>query len=140
MEINMNRLNGTIVKVDSKGHLWRVTAKVGTAEITAVLLDFAKSSSLPLIGKSVAVSFKEAETALALEIPLHILSIRNRLSCRVLAVEDDGILANIKLDFEGNLLAALITSESMNDLAILPNKMVNALIKSTEVMIDREGA
>ena len=134
----MNRLKGIIVKVDSKGHLWRVTAKIGTAEITAVLLDFAKSSSLPLIGKSVAVSFKEAETALALEIPGHILSIRNRLACRVSAVEDDGILANIKLDFEGNVLRALITSESMHDLAIMPNKTVNALIKSTEVMIDIE--
>ena len=136
----MNNLKGTIVKVNANGHLWRVVAKVGAAEITAALLDFAKSASTPLIGKSVIVSFKEAETALALEVHLNALSIRNRLACRVAAVEDDGILANVNLDYEGSLLCALITSESVKDLEVVPGKAVNALIKSTEVMIDLEGA
>jgi molybdopterin-binding protein len=61
------------------------------------------------------------------------------LPCRVLAVEDDGILANVTLDFDGGPLAALITSESIKDLGIVAGKSVNALIKSTEVMIDLEG-
>jgi molybdopterin-binding protein len=55
-------------------------------------------------------------------------------------VEDDGILANVNLDYEGSLLCALITSESVKDLEVVPGKAVNALIKSTEVMIDLEGA
>lgn len=78
-------------------------------------------------------------TALALEIPHRALSIRNRLPCRVLAVDDDGILANVSLDHEGRPLRALVTSESIKDLEITPGKTVNALIKSTEVMIDMEG-
>jgi molybdate transport system regulatory protein len=135
----MNRLKGTIVKAQSNGHIWRVAVRVGDTEMSAVLLDFAKSESTPLTGKSVIVSFKEAETALALEAPLHTLSIRNRLPCRVLSVEDDGILANVNLDHEGHTLRALITSESVKDLGVVPGKSVNALIKSTEVMIDLEG-
>ena len=111
----MNRLKGTIVKVNSNGHIWRVAAKIGPTEISAVLLDFAKPEATPLTGKRVVVSFKEAETALALDVPSHMLSIRNRLSCRVLAVEDDGILANVALDFDGSPLGALVTSESIKD-------------------------
>jgi|GEM_PF-1206554 molybdate transport system regulatory protein len=135
----MNRLKGTIVKVQSNGHIWRVAAMIGATEISAVLCDFSKSESMPLAGKSVIVSFKEAETALALEVPYHALSIRNRLPCRVLSVEDDGILANVNLDHEGHTLRALITSESIKDLGVVPGTSVNALIKSTEVMMDMEG-
>lgn len=135
----MNRLKGMIVKVRSNGHIWRVAAKIGPTEISAVLLDFAEPETAPLLGAKVIVSFKEAETALALETPLRALSIRNRLPCRVLAVEDDGILANVNLDFDGSPLGALVTSESIGDLEIVPGKTVNALIKSTEVMIDLEG-
>lgn len=135
----MNRLNGTIVKAQSNGHIWRVTARTGTAEISAVMLDFTESGAIPVGGESVVISFKEAETALALEIPLHALSIRNRLSCRVVAVDDDGILANVNLDYEGNPLSALVTSESVADLGIAPGKIVIALIKSTEVTIDLEN-
>ena len=46
----MNRLKGTIVKVQSNGHIWRVAAMIGATEISAVLCDFSKSESMPLAG------------------------------------------------------------------------------------------
>jgi molybdopterin-binding protein len=136
----MNSLTGVIVTADSNGRLWRVKARVRVTEITAVLLDFAEHESAPVPGKTVTLLFKEAETALALDIPAHSLSIRNRLPCHVVSVEDDGILANVKLDFSGSPLCALITSEAAGDLTLSPGKMVNALIKSTEVMIETGDA
>jgi molybdopterin-binding protein len=132
----MNRLAGTLVTRESSGAIARVTVTLGSSTVTAVLLEDA--SLIPEKGSPVTVCFKESETALALEIPVHSLSIRNRLACRVVAVEDDGILANIRLDYDGSPLCALITTESARDLGISPGKMVNALIKSTEVMIERK--
>jgi molybdopterin-binding protein len=135
----MNRLLGTIVGFNSNGHVFQVVVQVGSVEITAVAVDITPSHPDAAAGKKAGIVFKEAETALALDLPPHSLSIRNRLPCRVIAVEDDGILANVRLDYEGNPLCALITSGSAGDLAVAPGKMVNALIKSTEVMIDLEG-
>ncbi len=136
----MNRLSGTIVACRHQGHLWRVVTRVGVVEMTAVLIDFAGSDDIPTIGMSAAIQFKEAETALAHDVPVHSISIRNRLPCIVGSVDDDGILATVKLDFGGNALTSLITSESAADLSIAPGSPIYALVKSTEVMMDRKDA
>ncbi len=136
----MNKMPATIVTCESNGHLWRVVTRVGDTQITAVLLEFAKSGALPVAGEAVWVLFKESETALALDLPPHSLSIRNRLPCRVVSVDDDGLLANVNLECAGHPLRSLITSESAHDLSIRPGAAVHALIKATEVMVDLEDA
>ena len=68
----MNILNGSIARVESNGLIRRVTVNIGPACITAVLLDGNETGESLLLGKNVVVRFKEAETALALELPARI--------------------------------------------------------------------
>jgi len=65
----MNRLLGTIVGVNSNGHVFQVVVQVGSVEITAVALDFTPSDPDAAVGKKAGIVFKEAETALALDLP-----------------------------------------------------------------------
>ena len=134
----MNRLAGTLVSRESISAVAKVTVDLGTATVTAVLLE--EPPLLPEQGAPVTVCFKESETALALGTFEGKLSIRNRLPCVVESVQDDGVLCCVTLNFSGARLFALITSESGRDLGLSAGTQVFALVKSTEVMIAPEAA
>lgn len=67
------------------------------------------------------------------------LSARNRLHGRVTDLRFDGLMAEVTLDVGGQELVSLITRSSAERLGLAVGSQVLAVIKSTEVMIGREG-
>ena len=66
---------------------------------------------------------------------LNTISGRNKLLGMVESVRHDGLLAEVKLNISGQLVTAIITSESCKQLGLKRGRKAYALIKSTEVMI-----
>lgn len=66
------------------------------------------------------------------------LSARNQLRGRILAIQADGIMAEVRLDVGGQELVAVITRSSAERLRLKSGDEVLAVIKSTEVMIGRK--
>src|SRR5437867_562285 len=67
------------------------------------------------------------------------LSARNRLAGRVVDLRIDGLMAEVVLDIGGQELVSVITRSSAERLGLHVGSQVLAVIKSTEVMIGREG-
>ena len=66
------------------------------------------------------------------------ISARNQLQGKVVSVEKDGITAKVKVEIEAPVVVtAVITKEAVEDLGIKEGDEVNAVIKSTEVMISK---
>jgi len=133
----MNRVMGTLIQYYSKDAVSKAVVLVGDTIVTAVIMVSLSNNSRLVAGSRVSVVFKESETAIAYLLPSGVISIRNRLPCTVIAVDDDCILASVTMDFLGNRIESLITSESASELCLRPGKSVFALIKSTEVMIEK---
>jgi molybdate transport system regulatory protein len=67
------------------------------------------------------------------------LSARNRLAGTVTSVETDGLMAEVTVELDdGQEVTAVITSGSVDRLGIEEGGEVNAVIKATEVMVERE--
>jgi len=66
------------------------------------------------------------------------LSARNQLRGRVRAISGDGVMAEVRLDIDGQELVAVITRSSAQRLRRRVGDEVLAVIKSTEVMIGRD--
>ncbi len=67
------------------------------------------------------------------------LSARNMLKGKVEKVEKGPITATIKIKIESpNMVTAIISKESVEDLDIKEGDEVTAVIKSTEVMIAKD--
>ncbi len=67
------------------------------------------------------------------------LSIRNRLKGTVEGVEEGVITSAVKIKVEGPvLITAVVTKDAIKDLALKRGDKVEALIKSTSVMIAKE--
>lgn len=65
------------------------------------------------------------------------ISGRNQLVGRVVEVEVDGLLAQVKLSIGGQRITSIITAEAAREMNLQKGDTVAALIKSTEVMIIR---
>lgn len=64
------------------------------------------------------------------------ISARNQLKGKVVSIEKDGITAKIKVKIKSPaIITAVITKEAAEDLDIKEGDEVNAVVKSTEVMI-----
>ncbi len=66
------------------------------------------------------------------------LSARNQLNGKVTGVELGAVMANIKIEIsEPNVITAVITKESAENLGLKEGDDVAAIIKSTEVIIGK---
>jgi molybdate transport system regulatory protein len=64
------------------------------------------------------------------------ISARNQLKGKVVSIEKDGITAKVKVQIKAPaVVTAVITKEAVEDLGIKVGHEVNAVVKSTEVMI-----
>jgi len=67
------------------------------------------------------------------------ISARNRLKGRVLSVEKDGITGKVRIEIEAPaVITSVITKEAIEELNIQVGDKVEAIVKSTEVMIGKE--
>jgi molybdate transport system regulatory protein len=64
------------------------------------------------------------------------ISARNQLKGRVVSIEKDGVTAKVKVEITApTVVTAVITKEAVDELGVNVGDEVNAVIKSTEVMI-----
>jgi molybdopterin-binding protein len=68
---------------------------------------------------------------------LQTISGRNKLLGTVESVRHSGLLAEVKLNVSGQIITAIITSQSCKDLGLKRGVEAYALMKSTEVMVVR---
>jgi molybdopterin-binding protein len=66
------------------------------------------------------------------------LSARNRLAGVVRSIEADGVMALVEIEAGPYTLAAAITRDAVEELALAPGVLVVATIKATSVMVGRE--
>jgi molybdopterin-binding protein len=69
----------------------------------------------------------------------HIISGRNQLVGRIVALQSLGLLTKVTLDIGGQRVTSIITRDASRDLRLKVGETAAALIKSTEVMIIRPG-
>ena len=67
------------------------------------------------------------------------ISARNQLRARILGIVADGIMAEVRLQIGDQELTSIITRSSAERLGLAVGDEVLAVIKSTEVMVGKEG-
>ena len=65
------------------------------------------------------------------------LSARNQLKGTIKSIKKDGLMAEVVMDVGGQELVSVITSGSAERLGLKTGDAVQAVIKSTEVMIQK---
>jgi molybdopterin-binding protein len=130
----MNKLSGTITKIQQSGAILLVDVEVNGHGFSAMLIESASKPDWLYDGNSVNLIFKETEVALAKNLS-GIISMRNRMKCSVRQIERGELLSKIDLKFGDYMIASAITTRSVDSLGLKIGDEVEALVKSNEVSL-----
>lgn len=130
----MNKLSGTITKIQQSGAILLVDVDVDGHGFSAMLIESASKPDWLYDGNSVNLIFKETEVALAKNLS-GIISMRNRMKCSVRQIERGELLSKIDLKFGDYMIASAITTRSVDSLGLRIGDEVEALVKSNEVSL-----
>lgn len=130
----MNRLPGTIVKIQQSGAILLVDVEVEQQVFSALLIESVIQPEWLESGKDVDVVFKETEVSLAKNLSGQI-SMRNRMQCSIQAIDRGDLLSKITLKFRNHILTSAITTRSVDSLKLEIGDEVEALVKANEVSL-----
>jgi molybdopterin-binding protein len=66
------------------------------------------------------------------------LSARNRLEGKVVEIQFGGVMAHVVMQVGANLIESVITRRSADEMKLKVGDKVSAVIKSTEVMLEKD--
>lgn len=130
----MNRLRGRISHVESNGFVSLVDVVVGQDSFAAILLENPASAPYLAVGCEVNVLFKETEVSLAKNLT-GLISLRNRMAATVRSVRRGAVLSEVELDYQHTVVKSIVTTRSIERMAIAPGDAVEALVKANEVTL-----
>ena len=128
----MNRLPGRIAAIETCGSIALVDVEAVGLQLTATLVGAGTLTDSWRPGMAVTLLFAETEVALAKNLS-GLISMRNRLPGRIVALERGTVLTKVTLDIAGQRVVSVITTRSSHTLALQEGETVEALVKANEM-------
>lgn len=110
---------------------WILSGKLKTAPTPGGHHRIAQSTLKPFLAKDKSKPAAESRER------YRRVSGRNQLTGKVVSIRIEGLLAQIVLSVEEQQITSIITAEAARELGLKKGDAVAALIKSTDVMIER---
>lgn len=130
----MNKLPGTISKIQQSGAILLVDVDVEGVLFSAMLIESATQPEWLQTGNSIELIFKETEVSLAKNLS-GLISTRNRMKCEITQIELGELLSKIDLKFQRFQISSAITTRSVNLLNLKIGDQVEALVKANEISL-----
>jgi len=130
-----NVLSGKVTEVTKGQIVAKVKVDIGGQIVTSVISNEAVDDLALAIGDAVSAIIKSSEVIVAKAEKGAKISARNVLSGKVTEVTKGQIVAKVKADIGGQTVTAVISNEAVEDLALVIGDQVEAIVKSSEVII-----
>jgi molybdate transport system regulatory protein len=130
----VNKLNGTIVSVQSSPEISMVEVDVSGDVFSAVVLETPANAPYLKVGTKVEIIFKETEVSIAKNLS-GLISIRNRFKAGIKKIEKHTILTTVVLTYKTNEITSIISTKSSQRLDLTEGEDVEWLVKTNEVSL-----
>lgn len=130
----MNSLTGKIIKIKSDDHFSIVEMDVEGVSLKSIIIETPETVPFLKIDSHVKIMFKETEVSIAKNFSGKI-SLQNKLPCKIKEIERGTLLSKLILDCRGNKIISIITTAAVEQLELIQNDEVLALIKTNEVIL-----
>jgi len=129
----MSSISAEIKNIQSVEDLNIITFSAQTECLKMMSLELNRTLQ---IGSKVSLSVKASNIALAKGTSA-LLSYSNQLPVTILAIDEGILLSSIEVDFFGETLESLITTDSKKRMQLKVGERVTALIKSSDLALER---
>ena len=130
----MNKFTGIITQIQQSGSIMLVDVAVDGYGFSALLIE---SGTYPIwlqTGNTINLVFKETEVSIAKDLT-GVISMRNRMKCKVISIERGELLSKITLKFQDQIIASAITTRAVDAIHLTIGEEVEALVKSNEISL-----
>lgn len=130
----MNTLTGIVTQIQKSGAILLADVDVDGHSFSALLIESATQPQWLQKGNSVTLVFKETEVSISKGLS-GLISIRNRMKCKVVKVEHGDLLSKVTLQFQNHTITSAITTRSVDSLQISVGNEVEAMVKANEISL-----
>ncbi|UII31478.1 TOBE domain-containing protein [Fulvivirga ulvae] len=131
----MNSFNGHIADIQSHGNLSVVTVEITPdCLLKAIIIDTPETTDYLTGGHEVGVLFKETEVVIGLGDNLAV-SLQNRIPGTILSLEKGVLLSRLVVQTAIGHIVSVISTDSVQHLALEINQKVVAMVKLNEVSL-----
>jgi molybdate transport system regulatory protein len=130
----MNKLSGIITQIQQSGAILLVDVDIDGHGFSALLIESVTQPQWLQKGNIINLVFKETEVSLAKGLT-GLISMRNRMLCKVLQVERGELLSKITLQFQKHNIVSAITTRAVDSLQISVGDEIEALVKANEISL-----
>jgi len=131
----MNSITGQISQIEVSGHLSIVSVIAGEQLLLkAIIVETPESASYLKEGQAIQMLFKETEVVIGIGEQLHI-SLQNKIPATIQEIEKGKLLSKLTLSTMAGTIYSVISTNAVNNLALVPQQKVVAMIKLNEVML-----
>jgi len=130
----MNILKGTIEKLTISGSLTLIGIKVGTIDMSAIVIDTPKTALYLKIGNTITVVFKETEVIIG-KGNTDEISLRNKFKGTIEILESKELLSKLTINTNVGKISSIITTNAVKQLKLELGTAVTAMVKTNEILI-----
>ena len=130
----MNKLTGTITKIQQSGAILLVDIEVHKQNFSALMIESVVRPDWLVENQAVDIVFKETEVSLAKNFSGQI-SMRNRMKCSILEIVRGELLSKVKLNFKNDSVTSAITTRSVDSLNLIVGDEIDAFVKANEISL-----
>lgn len=133
--VAMNRIDGTIVDIDTDGYMSLVKVKTEIGYISLILLETPSKADYLRKGRLLNLIFNPTSVKIS-KVYTEELSIDNSIECQVKDIKYNKILSVITLKAKDIEIISYITTKTKERLNIKQGEKVYALISSSDIMVE----
>jgi molybdate transport system regulatory protein len=130
----MNTVIGYIKTIEVSGSLSLVTVEVATLIFTTIIVETPATADYLHIGNTIKVMFKETEVVIGTG-GNYSISLQNRIPASIIEIEQGALLSRVVMQSEVGEIVSIITSKSVDKLNLQQGILVDAMVKTNEIMI-----
>ncbi|MBF0610180.1 MAG: hypothetical protein G8345_00100 [Magnetococcales bacterium] len=131
----MNRLPGTLVKMERDGGMILMQVMAMGCTFTAMLLTGSEEPCRWQVGDAVTLLFKESEVSLAKGLS-GLTSLRNRHGGCIEEIQRGRLISRVIFRFQESRLSSIITTGSVERLSLQVGDEVEWLVKANEMAVE----
>jgi molybdopterin-binding protein len=130
----MNSINGNIRTIHSHEGLSIVEVQAQDVTFTSIILETPSTVSYLRENHPVQLHFKETEVVIS-KGEIDSISIENQVKGKITDIEKGILLSKVKVNTSAGTILSILTSTSIERMALKANDEVVALVKTNEIMI-----
>jgi len=133
----MNTLIGKIYKVESVGGISLVDIAIDDDQFSSLIINSEATDSYILAGNEVNMLFKETEISLKCFRDKQVKR-QNKATADVTAIKKGQILSEVKLDYKGSSVTAIVLTRLLNELGLEVGKKAVMILRTQEILLSKK--